>query len=159
MLVIQHNCRQTYATTIAALETGLKANAAFICVQEPVVGQHTVSHPGYILYWPEAGEQREKRVFIAVRRDLAAQVIIEARTDLINHPYAIALDIWELHPKTKAKRRRTRLINIYDNRIGRGTCYEKEANYIWRVIKEISWNILLRGRVVLLGDFNAYSPL
>jgi len=56
MLVIQHNYRKTYATTIAALETGLTLNAALICLQEPYVGQNYISHPGYTIYWPEKGD-------------------------------------------------------------------------------------------------------
>jgi len=94
MLVIQHNCRKAYAITIAALEAGLERNAALICLQEPYIGQkQTISHPGYTLYWPEAGELKDKRVTIAVRRDLMTQTIIESRTDIIDHPYALALDI------------------------------------------------------------------
>ena len=94
MLVIQHNCRKTYAITIAALETGLKLNAAFICLQELYIGlnQH-ISYPGYTLYWLEAGEYKNKRVTIAVRRDLITQLIIEARINLIDYPYALAIDI------------------------------------------------------------------
>jgi hypothetical protein len=93
MLIIQHNYRKAYAITIAALETGLKRNAAFVYLQEPYIGKNTISHPGYILYWPEIGKQNEKRVSIAIKRDIMAQLIIKARTDLINHPYALVLDI------------------------------------------------------------------
>ena len=93
MLVIQHNCAKAYAIIIAALEAGLALNAAIIYLQEPYIGQNSISHPGYVLYWPEEGDLKNKRVVTAVRRDLIAKTIIEARTDLINHPYAQALDI------------------------------------------------------------------
>jgi len=159
MLIIQHNCRKSSAITIAALETGIKRNAAFICLQEPYIKQIFISYSGYTLYWPETGKQNEKRVSIAVKRDIMAQVIIEARTDLINHPYALVLDIWDIQPVTKTKKRRTRLINVYDNRIGLGTCYKGDAERTWRAIEDIQWQPLLRGRAVLLGDFNAQSPL
>ena len=66
MLIIQHNCRQAYPITIAAFETGLTLNAAFICLQEPYIGVHFFSHPGYEIKWPEKGENKEKRVLIAV---------------------------------------------------------------------------------------------
>jgi hypothetical protein len=56
-----------------------------------------------------------------------AQIIIEARTDLINYPYALVLNIWDIQPVTKTKKRRTRLINVYDNRIGLGTYYKDNA--------------------------------
>ena len=159
MLVIQHNCAKAYATTIAALEAGLALNAAIICLQEPYTGQNSISHPGYVLYWPEEGDLKNKRVVTAVRRDLIAKTIIEARTDLINHPYAQALDIWDLHRKTRAKKRRTRLINVYDNRIGLGTCYKGTCNRSRRAIEDINWDSTIQGRVVLLGDFNAHSPV
>ena len=58
-----------------------------------------------------------------------AQLIIEARTDLINHPYALVLDIWDIQLKIKTKKRRTRLINIYDNRIGLKIYYKGDLVY------------------------------
>jgi endonuclease/exonuclease/phosphatase family metal-dependent hydrolase len=33
-----------------------------------------------------------------------------------------------------------------------------DTNRSWRAIEDITWNMLLRGRAVLLGDFNAHSP-
>ena len=72
-----------------------------------------------------------------------AQVIIEARTDLINHPYALVLDIWDIQPVTKTKKRQTRLINVYDNRIGLETYYKDDAERIWRAIEDIQWQPLL----------------
>lgn len=124
MLVIQHNCRKAYAITIAALEIRLLRKADIICLQEPYIGTKTyISHPGYTIYWPEGTEQSVKRVAIAVKRDLLVKTAIEIRTDLIDHPYIQALDIWELHAETKVKVRRTRLINVYDNVIGPGSCW------------------------------------
>jgi hypothetical protein len=70
MIIIQYNYRKAYAITIAALETGLKRNTAFIYLQEPYIGQKPISYPGYILYWPEIGKQNKKRVAIAVKRDI-----------------------------------------------------------------------------------------
>ena len=113
---------------------------------------------------------------IAIKRDIIAHYIIEARTDLINHPYALVLDIWKMSTKISTKRggerktgqqrqeaspnrglywpalvgqqspesglayygapadkvqervkRRTRLINIYDNKISLGTCYKRDS--------------------------------
>ena len=92
------------AIIIATLETRLKRNAELVCLQESYVGQNPISHPGYTLYWPEIGKQNEKRVSITIRRDIMAHYIIEARTDLINHPYALVLDIWEMSIKISTKR-------------------------------------------------------
>jgi hypothetical protein len=51
-----------------------------------------------------------------------------------------------------------RLVNTYDNRIGPKTCYKRNHNRSRRAIENIKWEPILRGRVVLLGDFNAHSP-
>jgi hypothetical protein len=93
MLVIQHNCRQAYPITIAAFKTGLTLNADFIYLQELYIGVYSFSYPGYEIKWPEKGENKEKRVLIAIRKDLLTKVITEVRLDLVNHPYVLALDI------------------------------------------------------------------
>lgn len=46
MLVLQHNCRQTYAVTIAALETGLELGVGLACLQEPYINDE-FRHGGY----------------------------------------------------------------------------------------------------------------
>ena len=83
---------------------------------------------------------------------------MESRSDLVNHPYFLAIDVWELHPQSKQKRRKTRLINCYDNRIGLNTTYHGEIDSNRRAIEDINWEPLIQGRTILLGDFNAYSP-
>jgi len=83
----------------------------------------------------------------------------EVRSDLVNHPYFLAIDIWELHPQTRAKIRRTRLINSYDNKIGPGTVYQGDIDSNRRAIDDIDWEPLIQGRTILLGDFNAHSPI
>jgi hypothetical protein len=119
MLVVQHNCRRAYPVTIAALESGLQLRAGLVCLQEPYVVRD-FSHPGYLIHWPEEGSRKEARVAVVVRKDLLNKWVVEARTDLINHPYALAIDIWELERGTKRRARRTRVINCYDNWIGAG---------------------------------------
>jgi hypothetical protein len=50
-------------------------------------------------------------VVTVVRRDIVVNIVIEARTDLVNHPYFIAVDIVE-------RGRRTRVVNYYDSWLG-----------------------------------------
>jgi Endonuclease-reverse transcriptase len=82
---------------------------------------------------------------------------VEARLDLVNHPYVLALDIWDLHQYSQKKARRTRLISCYDNRIGLNTLYQGDIDSNRRAIDDIDWDTLIQGRAILLGDFNAYS--
>jgi hypothetical protein len=123
MLMTQYNCRKAYAIIIAAIETGIQLNTAFICFQEPYIDINSFFHPGYDLRWPEKGKKEEKKVLIAIKRDILNRVATEVRSNLVNHPYFLTIDIWELHLQIRAKMRRTRLINSYDNRIGLGTVY------------------------------------
>ena len=55
--------------------------------------------------------------------------------------------------------RKTRLINCYDNRIGPNTTYQGDIDSNRRAIEDVDWNQLILGRTILLGDFNAYSPI
>jgi hypothetical protein len=71
------------------------------------VDKHNISHPGFLFYWPE-NPREYARVVTAVRWDIVVNIVIKARTDLINHPYFIAVDIME-------RGRRTRVVNYYNN--------------------------------------------
>jgi hypothetical protein len=62
-------------------------------LQEPYIGVYSFSHPGYEIKWPKKGENKEKRVLIAIKKDLLTKVIMEVRLDLVNHSYVLALDI------------------------------------------------------------------
>jgi hypothetical protein len=62
---------------------------------------------------------------------------MKARLDLVNHPYILALDIWDLHPYSQKKARRTRLINCYNNRRGLNTLYQGDIDSNRRAINDI----------------------
>ena len=64
------------------------------------------------------------QVLTGVRKDILHRVIIDNRTDLISHPYYSVLDIKKLYLLTKKVVKKTRIINLYDNKIGRGQVWE-----------------------------------
>lgn len=43
------------------------------------------------------------------------RIIVEARADIINHPYIQVLDVWELVKRREKKKRRMKVVNVYDN--------------------------------------------
>lgn len=105
----------------SALEAGLGLDAGVVCIQEPFLGNRSISHSGFSLYWPSGTHDRkDNRVFIAVKKDLLNRTILENRTDLVSHPYGMVLDITEGEIHTKGRKKRTRIVNIYDNKLGRG---------------------------------------
>ena len=157
MRLLQHNCRKTYAVTVAALEAGLELGVGLACLQEPYIDME-FRHGGYQIYWPEAGSPRDRRVAVAIRRDLVNKMIVEARTDLLDHPYLMAIDVWELN-RAREKARRTRVINCYDNWLGMGHCWHGESERQRRALEDVQWEQVIEGRCLLVGDFNAHSPI
>jgi hypothetical protein len=70
-------------------------------------------------------------------------VITESRSDLVNYPYFLAIDVWKLYLQSKQKRRKTRLINCYDNRIGPNIIYQGDIDSNRRAIEDIDWVLLI----------------
>ena len=159
MLVVQQNCGRGYECTVAALETALSLGASMVCIQEPFIGNRTISHSGFNLYWPAEGRnQKNIRVLTAIRKDIANNVILNNRSDLASHPYCLILDIKKIHPKTRKPLRKTRVVNMYDSLVGQGCTWQGHTQVVRRAIEDICWSNIIKGRVLLLGDMNAHSP-
>ena len=108
MFIVQQNCVKGYKCTIAALEAGLGLNA----YTRIFLGNRSIAHLGFNLSWPSGiNNRKDMRVLIAVRKDILSKVVIENRTDLVNHPYYIVLNIRELHPQSIKCLRKTRVVN------------------------------------------------
>ncbi len=115
MLVVQQNCGKGYECTISALETALSLGASMVCIQKPFIGNRTISHSGFNLYWPtDGGNRKDVRVLTTIRKDIANEVLLDNRSDLASNPYCLVLDVRELHPKTRKPIRKTRVVNMYD---------------------------------------------
>lgn len=160
MLVVQQNCGKGYECTISALEAGLGLNASVVCIQEPFLGNRSLAHAGFNLYWPSGtADRKDMRVMIAVRKDILSRVVVENRTGLVSHPYCVVLDIRELDPQSRKCLRRTRVVNLYDNKIGKGQPWEGSCLTVRRAIQDICWRSVIQGRVLTVGDMNAHSPM
>ena len=51
------------------------------------------------------------------------------------------------------------MVNVYDNRVGQGCTWEGDMPQNQRVLEDIMWDRVIRGRVLFLGDVNAHSPV
>ena len=78
------------------------------------------------------------QVLTTVRKDILNEVIIDNWTDLISHLYCPVFDIKELHPWFKRVLRKTRVVNLYDNKVRRGQVWEGSSPIVWRAIQDIS---------------------
>lgn len=101
-----------------ALETALSIGVGIVMLQEPFISTQEISHLAFNLYWPQA-EKREIRVITAVQKEFTNKIVVEHRTDLINHPYVMLLKIRELDPRFKKPAKKMQVINVYDNQIGK----------------------------------------
>lgn len=106
MLIIQHNYRRGYESIVMALETALDIRAGIILLQEPFIGIRELVHNAFNFYWPQR-DRTAIRVMTAVRKDLLDKIVIEHRTDLVNHPYFIFLEIRDLDQRSKWPGRKT----------------------------------------------------
>jgi hypothetical protein len=91
-------------------------------------------------------------VVTAVRRDIVDKTVLEARTDLIDHPYFIVVDVVE-------RGRRTRVVNCYDIWLGASHTYAGATQRNRRALTDVNWDPIFSGRCLILRDFNAHSPM
>lgn len=66
----------------------------------------------------------------AVQKKLTDKIVVEHRTDLINHSYVILLEICKQDPRSKKPGRKTRKVNVYNNQIGRGCTWDSGISRI-----------------------------
>lgn len=74
------------------------------------------------------------QVLIAVKKDILNKIIFENFTDLVSHSYYIILDIRELSSVSRKYSRRTRLVSLYDNKIGNRCVWEGSSSTIKQAI-------------------------
>jgi hypothetical protein len=167
MRCLQHNCRRTPEVVQALLVMATDLNFDMVLIQQPLVGKRGKEMPRtFNIYKPEKTEKykrRNPRVWVAVNKEKEKNnLIVEERTDVSESPDVQIFDIYEKIWKKNCKEdeqrwkkgRKTRIINVYDQKI-KGN---KEGKR--RGLLEIErWNEIIDGRTILAGDFNAHDPL
>ena len=142
MLVIQHNCGRGYKSTIASLETALSIGAGIVCLQKPFIGRKSFAHSTFNFHWP-GRLKTEARVLIAVKKELMGKIIVENRTDLIDHPYFLALDIRDMDSQLTKPARPTRVVNAYENQVGQRYTWQGNTPRSRRALEDITWDIVI----------------
>ncbi len=158
MLVVQHNCGQGYESKVLALEMALSIGAGIVMLQELFIGTREINHIAFNLYWSQA-KRKEIKVMMTVQKKLTDKIVVEYRTDLINHPYIMLLEIRELDPRSKKPARKTHIVNVYDNQVGRGCTWDGGISHTRRVLEDIEWGPVIRGRVLIARDINNHSQV
>lgn len=136
----------------------LNIEAGLICLQEAFLENKNIAHNTFNFYWLR-GVRADARVLTAIKKELGNQIIVENRTDLMDHLYLMALDIRDIDEQSNRPTKRTRAINIYDNQVGQRCTWVGHTSQNRRALEDIMWNRVIRGRVLLLRDMNAHNPL
>ena len=72
-----------------------------------------------------------------MKKELANKIIIENKTNFVNHPYFLVLDIWDAVGQFGKPMRLTRIVNIYKNYIGQKYIREEETLCNHKILEDI----------------------
>ncbi len=72
-----------------------------------------------------------------IRRNLQNKIMVEHKTDLLNHPYFILPKIQELDWQSKRLEKKIQILNIYNNRVKQRCIWIRRNSCIKRVLKII----------------------
>ncbi len=118
------------------LDTSLSIGAGIACLQEPFIGNRSISHSTFNFYWPTR-LRHEALVLTAVKKELVSKIIMDNGTELVDHPYFWVLDIRDIDSRTNKLERRTRVVNPYDIRVRQRCTWEGSNLQKQRVLEDI----------------------
>lgn len=67
------------------------------------------------------------------------------------------MDIRKRHPVSKKYSKKTRIVNLYDNKISKEYLWQRLKSEVYRALQDISWMRIICGQVLIIGDINANS--
>lgn len=102
---------------MASFEGAKSVGANRVCIQEPYVSGGVLSHLAFDIRWGTVGKRKEQTVAIGKVVSTRGRLIVEARTNIIDHSYIMVLDLWELEKPGGKKNRKTRVANTYENNL------------------------------------------
>ena len=101
--------------------------------------------------------KRYKSIISSLEAGLSLNV--ENQTELVSHSYCLAVDITEFASLSKSCKRKTRIVNVYDNKIGIEQKWSRSSLRVQRAIEDISWARLIKYWVLIVWDINTHSTI
>lgn len=95
----------------------------------------------------------------AMRKKLIDKIVIDHKTDLLNHSYFMLLEIWRLNLQQKRPERKIQVVNIYDNWGERSYIQDGGIYYTRKALEDVNWRLVIQGQVLIAKDINAYSSV
>lgn len=152
----QNARKTTQYVSQASFQVGVEIGAEIIYLQESYIGAESLIHPAYEFRLSKIGELRQQQFTVDIKMDIAERIIVESRSDIIDHPYIQVMDVQELD-SIKKKKKRTRTANLYDNGVRENLIWHGNRAEKNRSFQDVDWRLIIKGRMILVGDFNAHS--
>lgn len=119
--MIQQNCERGYECIISLFKAELSLNVAVVYIQERFLGNQSISQSKFNLYWPsKINNCKDIEVLTIVKKNILHRLISNNKIDLVSHSYYSVLNIKKLHPISRKILKKTRIVNLYNNKFGRG---------------------------------------
>lgn len=72
-----------------------------------------------------------------VQKEFTNKIIVKHRTDLINHPYIMLLEIRKLDSRSKKPGRKMWVVNVHDNQVEKARTWGDSISCIQRALEDI----------------------
>lgn len=72
------------------------------------------------------------------------KTIVKNWINLISYPYYMAPNVTKLEVFSSTDKRKTKVINIYDNKIGKGQRWQRLNPRKKRILKNIDWQFITK---------------
>lgn len=69
----------------------------------------------------------------------------------------MVLDITEMEIHSKKQKRKTRIVNVYGNKLGEGQIWQGSEQRTRQTIQDILWQPIIKRQVLIVEDINAHS--
>lgn len=96
---------------------------------------------------------------IVVNKNLIDESMVDYRTDIIYYPYFLLFKIRKLDLWSKKLRRKTQVVNIYNNWVEGGCIWDGDIWHIRKALDDINLEQIIWDRVLIAGDINTHSPI
>ena len=78
-------------------------------------------------------------------------------TDPISHPYGKVLDITDRDIYVMGQKRKSRIVNLYDNKVEEKQTWQSPEQRIQQAIEDFLQLYIVKRRVLIVRDMNAYG--
>lgn len=124
------------------LKTVFSIKAGIVIIQKPFISSQKLCHSGFNFYLLKR-EKKDIKVITVIKKDFVNKIVVDYKTDIIDYPYFILLEICKLKIYSKRHERKIQGINIYNNWIKRGYMWNNGINRIKRVLENINWKLII----------------